>query len=112
MFKHSYLKILLITGSILLNPAVSRAEQASDYQSRLDSIREKISTVLEDLSQNRDKRDTVRTELKKLEARIRQSERLAALGTLAAGMAHEIRNPLSAIKTFVQLLPIWVQKFY
>jgi len=45
------------------------------------------------------------TELKKLEARIRQSERLAGLGTLAAGMAHEIRNPLSAIKTFVQLLP-------
>ena len=45
------------------------------------------------------------TELKRLEARIRQSERLAALGTLAAGMAHEIRNPLSAIKTFVQLLP-------
>lgn len=45
------------------------------------------------------------TELKKLEARVRQTERLAALGTLAAGMAHEIRNPLSAIKTFVQLLP-------
>ena len=45
------------------------------------------------------------TDLKKLEARMRQTERLAGLGTLAAGMAHEIRNPLSAIKTFVQLLP-------
>lgn len=45
------------------------------------------------------------TDLKRLESRVRQSERLAALGTLAAGMAHEIRNPLSAIKTFVQLLP-------
>jgi PAS domain S-box-containing protein len=45
------------------------------------------------------------TELKRLEARFRQTERLAALGTLAAGMAHEIRNPLSAVKTFVQLLP-------
>lgn len=45
------------------------------------------------------------TNLKKLESRIRQSERLAELGTLAAGMAHEIRNPLSAIKTFVQLVP-------
>jgi len=50
------------------------------------------------------------TDLKKLEARIRQSERLAALGTLAAGMAHEIRNPLSAIKTFVQLLPRKIDK--
>jgi two-component system sensor histidine kinase AtoS len=50
------------------------------------------------------------TELKKLEARMRQADRLAALGVLAAGMAHEIRNPLSAIKTFVQLLPRKVAK--
>jgi two-component system sensor histidine kinase AtoS len=50
------------------------------------------------------------TELKKLEASMRQTERLAALGTLAAGMAHEIRNPLSAIKTFVQLLPRKLEK--
>ncbi len=50
------------------------------------------------------------TEMKKLEARIRQTDRLAALGTLAAGMAHEIRNPLSAIKTFVQLLPRKLEK--
>jgi len=56
--------------------------------------------------------------LKTLEARIRQSERLAALGTMAAGLSHEIRNPLSAIKTFVQLLPRkidtpgFLEKFY
>lgn len=45
------------------------------------------------------------TEMKEMEMRIRQADRLAALGTLAAGLAHEIRNPLSAVKTFVQLLP-------
>ena len=50
------------------------------------------------------------TALKKLEASMRQAERLAALGTLAAGMAHEIRNPLSSIKTFVQLLPRKIEK--
>ena len=50
------------------------------------------------------------SELKKLEASVRQAERLAALGTLAAGMAHEIRNPLSSIKTFVQLLPRKIDK--
>ena len=50
------------------------------------------------------------TSLKQLEASVRQSERLAALGTLAAGMAHEIRNPLSTIKTFVQLLPRKVER--
>ncbi len=50
------------------------------------------------------------TEIKEMEATVRQAERLAGLGTLAAGMAHEIRNPLSAVKTFVQLLPRKIEK--
>ena len=50
------------------------------------------------------------TDLKKMEASVRQAERLAGLGTLAAGMAHEIRNPLSSIQTFVQLLPRKIDK--
>ncbi|WP_300456750.1 ATP-binding protein [Desulfobacula sp.] len=50
------------------------------------------------------------TALKQLEAEIRQNQRLADLGTLAAGMAHEIRNPLSAIKTYVALLPGKIQQ--
>jgi PAS domain S-box-containing protein len=45
------------------------------------------------------------TEIKALEEKLRQADRLAALGTISAGLAHEIKNPLSAIKTFVQLLP-------
>lgn len=45
------------------------------------------------------------TGLKALEEKLRQADRLAALGTLSAGLAHEVKNPLSAIKTFVQLLP-------
>jgi len=45
------------------------------------------------------------TGIKALEEKLRQADRLAALGTLSAGLAHEVKNPLSAIKTFVQLLP-------
>jgi PAS domain S-box-containing protein len=45
------------------------------------------------------------TSLKRLEEEKRQVERLASIGALASGIAHEIKNPLVAIKTFAELLP-------
>jgi PAS domain S-box-containing protein len=44
--------------------------------------------------------------LKELEQEKRRAERLASLEAIASGMVHEIRNPLVAIKTFFQLLPV------
>ena len=40
------------------------------------------------------------TPVRQLEEQLRRSDRLAALGTLAAGLAHEIKNPLTSIMTF------------
>ncbi len=47
----------------------------------------------------------VNEQLKAASARLVIQERLASAGQFAAGMAHEIKNPLSAIKTFAQYLP-------
>ncbi len=51
-----------------------------------------------------DKVDKGTATAKKLEQQVMHSEKLAALGRLAAGVAHEIGNPLTSISTFAQLL--------
>jgi signal transduction histidine kinase len=45
------------------------------------------------------------TELKASRQMVARASRLSAVGTLAAGIAHEIRNPLVAVQTFLQLVP-------
>lgn len=52
-----------------------------------------IMLLIQDLSQ-----------VKSLEEELRRSERMAALGKMAAGVAHELRNPLSSIKGLAILL--------
>ncbi|XXF80976.1 ATP-binding protein [Myxococcaceae bacterium GXIMD 01537] len=62
---------------------------ASDEIALILEVAERLSTVLEN---------------SKLYEKIRERDRLAALGEMAAGLAHEIRNPLGAIKGAAQCL--------
>ncbi|MDD5487937.1 MAG: ATP-binding protein [Candidatus Omnitrophica bacterium] len=50
--------------------------------------------------------DQIDEENIRLRGELQKSEKLKAVSTLAAGMAHEIKNPLTAIKTFAEYLPV------
>jgi PAS domain S-box-containing protein len=59
-----------------------------------------ISAVIKDITEQK----KYEHELQKTEELLRKSEKLAVVGELAAGVAHEIRNPLTTLKGFTQLL--------
>lgn len=74
-------KILRISKSIALNSG--------------DSLNSLIIILIQDITEERN-----------LEAQIRRNEKMVALGELAGGVAHEVRNPLNAISIITQRLAI------
>lgn len=62
-------------------------------------------TVLPFLVREALDRRRLREDKKRLENELRQAERLASVGVLAAGLAHNINNRLTSLKTFFDLFP-------
>lgn len=84
---------------------VLRLREIEQANRALQHERERL--LLEIETWNRELQERVREKsnaLQLAQTEIAQTEKLAALGYLSAGLAHEIRNPLNSIALFIQLL--------
>jgi signal transduction histidine kinase len=86
-----------LMGFITLGPKENGQPHTAGEIEILEPVFTQISLVV--------KNQTLSENLSRFQARMRRTDRLALLGTLTAGLAHEIRNPLVSIKTYFQLLP-------
>ena len=80
-----------------------RAIELHNRSLQLEQVR--LLQEIDNWNRDLQKRVREKTEaLQRAQSEITQSEKLAALGYLSAGMAHEIRNPLNSISLFIQLM--------
>lgn len=79
--------LLILTIALLLKPLEIQVQRLLDRRFFLGSI------------------DEIFAEKMQLESELARRERLKSVGILAAGMAHEIKNPLATLQTFTEYLP-------
>ena len=98
----------LITRSkvigVLATDAVDGEGVPEENRETLDIFASQIAIAIENARLYSRLREQM-LELKKSHALLRRSEKFSFLGNLAARLAHEIKNPMTAISTFIQLLP-------
>ncbi len=77
---------LLLVGYLTHQLLVAKRVEANKYQAAAEQL------------------EAANESLKEAEAHVRRSDRLAALGQLTAGLAHELRNPLGTMRTSAEML--------
>lgn len=99
--EHQLVQRTILDGQIIRNHAISWTNNQERYELLMDSNLLKDEegetvgayVIFKDVSN-----------LRSLEEQVQRSDRLAMIGQISAGTAHEIRNPLTSIKGFLQVL--------
>jgi signal transduction histidine kinase len=89
---------------VLATDAVDGTGVPKDTRETLEIFAPQIAIAIENAKLYSSLQERIR-ELKRSQALLSRAEKFSFLGNLAARLAHEIKNPLTAIGTFIQLLP-------
>jgi two-component system NtrC family sensor kinase len=87
----------ILVGFCVLGPRTMHQMYSDQDLSLLTTLAQATAIALDNAA--------LYAELKRSQTLVRRADRLRSLETIAGGFAHEIRNPLTSIKTFIQLTP-------
>jgi signal transduction histidine kinase len=96
-------------GVEIHNMAVGLRKSTEDLAELNSSLEERIRDNIEQISRMAKKQLSYEKELRDIQTQLMQADRLASLGLISATVAHEIGNPLAAMKTSLQVLQMDVK---
>ena len=83
--------------------ALEREKEYRITESLKEELEVQVAERTVALTQQKDELQQTITELKSTQAQLVQSEKMASLGELTAGIAHEIQNPLNFVNNFSEV---------
>ena len=96
---------------VIMGERIARAiEEIKEADAKIKEQTEKIKSQNKDLQLSRDQAESALEELKSTQTQMIQSEKLATLGQLMAGIAHEVNSPLGAINASSENIQYAVEK--